>query len=84
VSTRVELDLESEQLQEQITAAIADPVTVVGRQWHIDESVPRWTMRAVLHVLAAANSRTAPVSLASSADLDMADRHGNRAPEVNR
>lgn len=75
-SVPVTLDLGSEQLQDELTAAIADPGSVVGRQHHADESVPRWAMRAVLHVLAAANRKPAP--LASSADLDMSDHRGAR------
>lgn len=46
------LDLESPALQVRLAQACGDPGSIVGRQHHINESIPRWSMRAVLHVLA--------------------------------
>jgi hypothetical protein len=46
------LDLNSTALQNRLAQACGDPGSIVGRQHHIDEPLPRWQMRAVLHVLA--------------------------------
>lgn len=46
------LNLDSTALQDRLAQACGDPGSIVGRQHHIDESLPRWQMRAVLHVLA--------------------------------
>jgi hypothetical protein len=62
---RPRLDLAS--LQDRIATAIGDPGSVVGRQHHLNESVPRWATRAVMHVLA--EHDTVPVA------LDPADVH---------
>lgn len=52
LSVEPSLDLESGDLQDRLAQACGDPGSIVGRQHHIDESLPRWQMRAVLHVLA--------------------------------
>lgn len=49
-------DLLSPAIQDRIAQACGDPGSIVGRQFHIDESLSRWQMRAVLHVLAEAVS----------------------------
>lgn len=51
------LDLESNALQDRLAQACGDPGSIVGRQHHVDESLARWQMRAVLHVLAEVTER---------------------------
>lgn len=61
VSLAAELDLESPALQDLLAQACGDPGSIVGRQYHEDEALSRWQMRAVLHVLAE-RQNAAPVT----------------------
>lgn len=61
ISLEAELDLESPALQDLLAQACGDPGSIVGRQHHEDESLSRWQMRAVLHVLAERQNATPAV-----------------------
>lgn len=49
-------EMTSPAVQDRLAQACGDPGSIVGRQHHLDESLSRWQMRAVLHVLAEVSS----------------------------
>jgi hypothetical protein len=69
INLQAELDLESPELQDRLATACGDPGSIVGRQHHINESISRWSMRAVLHVLAEAQAKSTPVQVTEHRDL---------------